>query len=402
MLRSVIISPDREVSQQLRRSLEEWTPVDVVRSTDYYPDQADLRRLLRAHAPEVVFLDVGAVEMAFEIVRFVERDSPGVQIIAFSRRCEQSVLLETMRMGVREFLPVPFEHTSIKAALERVLDLVAKRPPNYELSDRVFAFLPSKAGVGTSTVALNVSAALARQHDANVLLTDLDLNSGMIRFMLKLENPYSLVDAAEHAPLVDETVWPQLVTKFDELDVLHAGRINPNFRFDPAQVRPLIDFMRRNYKAVCFDLSGNLEKYSIEVMRECRRVFMVCTPEIASLHQAREKFMFLKDQGLGDQMSVLVNRCQKHPMISPRQIEELLGLPLYMTLPNDYQGVNQAVAHGTFVDFSSDLGRQFLNLARAIMEDKAPGRVEEKKKFIEFFAVGQQRALSPVKKPATG
>ncbi len=401
MLRSVIISPDRELTQQLRHILEEWTAVHVLRNADYYPDEADVRRLLRAHAPEVVFLDVEIPDRAIKVARYVEHDSPRVQIVAFSRCCEQNVLLETMRMGVREFLPVPFEHASVMAALERVQDLLKERPPHYDMSNQVFAFLPSKAGVGTSTIALNVSAALATQPGVNVLLTDLDLNSGMIRFMLKLENSYSLVDASEHASQMDETVWPKLVTTLDRLDVLHAGRINPSFRIESA-MRPLVDFMRRNYKVLCFDLSGNLERYSLDVIRECRKVFLVCTPEIASLHQAREKHTFLTDQGLNEQVSVLVNRCQKRPMITNQEIEELLGMPIYMTLPNDYQGVSRAMMRGTYVDFTSELGRRFLSLGKAILEDRPPQRADQKKKFLELFSVNQPYALSDVKKPAAG
>ena len=43
----------------------------------------------------------------------------------------------------------------------------------------IFAFLPSKAGAGTSTIALNVSAAMSRRPDTHVMLSDFDLNSGM-------------------------------------------------------------------------------------------------------------------------------------------------------------------------------------------------------------------------------
>ena len=84
-----------------------------------------------------------------------------------------------------------------------------------------------------------------------------------------------------------------MVTSIENLDVLHAGRLNPDFRIEPAQIRHMMDFMRRNYQALCFDLSGNLEKYSLEIMHESKKIFLVCTPEIPSLHLAREKYLYL-------------------------------------------------------------------------------------------------------------
>ena len=139
--------------------------------------------------------------------------------------------------------------------------------------------------------------------------------------------------------------WSRLWT---DLDVLHAGRINPNIRVETAQIRALVDFSRRNYQALCFDLSGNLERYSLEIMQEAKRVLLVCTPEIASLHQAREKLHFLKALDLDSRVSVVLNRCQKKPLFTHKQVEELLGLSVIKMFPNDYHGVNRAMTAGTF------------------------------------------------------
>jgi Flp pilus assembly CpaE family ATPase len=227
--------------------------------------------------------------------------------------------------------------------------------------------------------------------DTNTLLTDFDLNSGMLRFMLKLDNPYCVTDAAEHSLDMDESLWPTMVTTLENLEVLHAGKLNPDFRIEPTQIRHLLEFFRRNYRALCMDLSGNLEKYSLEIMHESRRVFLVCTPEITSLHLAREKYLYLKQLDLGERVSVLLNRCQKRSLITPQQIEQLLGLPVHMTFPNDYQGVQQALTEGRWVVPHSDLGKQFTALAQSMIEVRqTPSTVAvtpEKKRFLEFFSV---------------
>ena len=193
--------------------------------------------------------------------------------------------------------------------------LIERKPPTHGATTQVFSFLPSKAGVGTSTLALNVSAALARRPNTRVLLSDFDLNSGMMRFLLNLRNEYSVIDAVEHSLHIDENLWPQLVTTMDQLDVLHAGRVNPNLRIEGTQIRNLVEFMRRNYDALCFDLSGNLEKYSMELMQESKRIMLVVTPEIPSLHLAREKLHFLRGFDLESRVSVVLNRCHKKPLI---------------------------------------------------------------------------------------
>ncbi len=162
-----------------------------------------------------------------------------------------------------------------------------------------------------------------------MLLADFDLNSGMLRFLLKLRNTNSILEALEQAPSMDETIWPQLVTPVGAMDVLHAGGVNPSLRIEPEQVHSLVQFMRRNYKVLCFDLSGNLERYSLEVMRESKRVMLVCTPEVSSLHLAKEKLAFLRSIDLHDRVSVLLSRLDRKDVLGVDKVQQLLGVPVF-------------------------------------------------------------------------
>lgn len=400
MLRSAIICPDRDLSRNLQRSLGELSNIGLVRVMDHYPTSVELTRFVRAHAPQVIFLSLQSLPQALATATSLESTARGTQIIAIHPSYEPQLLLEIMRAGMREFLAMPFDRQLILESLTRVADILEKRPVSLEATDLLYSFLPSKAGVGTSTIALNASVALSKLEDTSTFLADLDLNSGMIRFMLKLENMYSIVDAAERSGDIDENFWPQLVTSLGNLDVMHAGKLNPNFRLESLQMRHLLEFIRRNYKVICFDLSGNLEKYSVEIMHESKRVFIVCTPEIPSLHLAREKFQYLQTLDLGDRVSILLNRCQKKSLLSPAQIEELLGLPVQLTFPNEYDDVNRAMAQGTHVDLSSVFGRQCSALANFMLDRKAanPEPAAAKKRFIEFFNVSPARYSFDTKK----
>ena len=102
----------------------------------------------------------------------------GIQIIAIHRTTEPQLLLDVMRLGIREFLAYPFERKSVTDAVSRVGELLAKNPISVDATDLVYSFLPSKAGVGTSTIALNAAVAASRLRGTKVFLSDFDLNSG--------------------------------------------------------------------------------------------------------------------------------------------------------------------------------------------------------------------------------
>lgn len=401
MLRGLVICPDSGLAERLAPALQESRQVVIVRDMDHYPDAVELMRVVRAHAPEVAFLAMDSMREATEVLGIVEREALGLQVIAISQSTDPAALLGVMRCGIREFLAAPFARQAVQETLARVQEAAQKRPPVVQSTDQLYAFLPSKQGVGTSTVALNAAVALARDPETGVLLMDMDLSSGIISFMLKLNNANSVVDAAENSHALDETNWPQLVTRVANMDVLHAGRVNPDFRIDSSQIRRITDFARRHYRAICVDLSGNLERYSLEVMHEAKRIFMIVTPEIPSLHLAREKLSFLAHLDLADRVSVLLNRSHKRSVVSPAQIEALLGVPVLMNFSNDYYGVHRALQSGKAVQSSSELGRQFTALANTILGKKLP-EAEPKRRLADYFSLlpARQPSLTPGEKNA--
>jgi pilus assembly protein CpaE len=392
VLRSIIICPDQEMANRLQQAVEATGEVLVGRSLQRYPNAIDLVRTLRAHAPEAVFLSFENLDKAQEVVHFLESEADGIQIVAVHSEMDPKLLRESMRAGVREFLAHPFDRQTVLEALKAVKALVERKPPVLESTNQIFAFLPSKAGAGTSTIALNIAGALARRSNMHVLLADFDLNSGMLRFMLKLQNEYSVLDAVENSLRVDEHLWPQLVTSFEALDVLHAGRVNPSVRIEGAQIRALMEFLRRNYQALCFDLSGNLERYSIEIMQDAKRILLVCTPEIPSLHLAREKIHYLRNFELDTRVAVILNRTNKKAVFNKAHVEEILGVPVAYTFPNDYVGVNRAMTAGTFLDPDSEMGKLFTEFAADLVERRGPLQKDGKRKFLEFFAVSPRLA----------
>ena len=128
-----------------------------------------------------------------------------------------------MRAGVREFLTDPFEPRAVLETVESIKTLLDRRPAVYESTNQIFSFLPSKAGVGASTIAVNVSGALARRPNTRVLLSDFDLSSGMLRFMLKLTNEYSVPDAISRVGGHGRKSMAATGDAGAGMDVLHAG-----------------------------------------------------------------------------------------------------------------------------------------------------------------------------------
>ncbi len=400
ILNCAVIGPDQELTQQLRSAFKDLGGIQILREFTEYPHEFELLRSVRSIAPHVVFLGLSNPERSCEIIQALHLEFPTLQVAVFNDIVDSKLLLKLMKNGIREFIAPPFEPDDLVGVLIRLRDAASSNPLIAQRSNLVYSFLPSKPGSGTTTVATNAALAMARQKDTPTLLMDLDLNSGLIRFLLKLENEYTILDAAHHAGAMDEALWPDLVSAVGQLDVLHAGKITSGVRLQGDQVRNLIDYARKNYTSVCVDLSGNMEKYAGEVMQESKKIFLVCTPEIPSLHLAREKYNYLKDNGLSEKVCFLLNRYSKTSGLQIAQIEDILGDRVEMSFSNDYRSVSQSVAEGKAISSACELGKQINLFAYQLLERPIPAEAKkartkrEVRSFRDLFKYGFARFLS--------
>jgi len=401
MLNVMVVCPDYELRESLCEAVDGM--VEILRTVEAYPPPVEFLRMLRAHAPEAILLSTESLREALALAIEAERNYPGLQIVAVGRTCDNHVLLECMRAGIREFATAPFDRNMLEECFLHVLSGLQARPVKSMATEKVFCFMPVKGGVGATTVAMNVAAALAKDAAGTVALADFDLAGGILRFLLKLHNANSTIDAIDRAVSLDENFWPQLVTRVGGVDVLHSGATNPSAQPEAAHIRRLLEFMRRNYDSICLDISGRCDVLALEAMAEAKRIVMVCTPEAPALHMAREKLDYLEQVQLASRCVVVLNRCTKRPVLTLNEVERILGVPVFASLPNDYQSVQRALNDGTWLPHGSEIAKGIQNLADLLVEKQAPVK-ETKKSLVGHFAIRSSRfgVIADARRPAVG
>lgn len=389
-LRIFVISDEPELTRNISQACELHSNVTIVRTFDYLPEFGEVSQLANIECPNVAIISVTSLPKAGELAEELRRSVPGIQLVAMHWSCEPSLLLQVMRLGFPEFLSAPFTRQAVSESFDHVRAQLVGTDVRAPGTDLVYSFLPAKPGSGTSTLAVNAAIAAARRTKEKIFFGDFDLSSGVVRFMLQLANDRSVVDAVS-ADDLDDSLWPQLVTRKFGVDFMHAGRIDPETRVAPFQARRLLDTLRRPFKVVVADLSGNFEKYSLEIMRQSRRIFLVTTPELPSLYLARDRVDYLKSLRLGDRVTVLLNRVVRKSNISESDVSSLIGAPVEQSFANDYETVMRALEESKPVKESTELGKQLDALGALLLDTVSPIQREAPKKFLEFFTVGQNR-----------
>jgi Flp pilus assembly CpaE family ATPase len=381
-MRAFLISPIEAQRKQFEAAIEPHRSISLSKILDQYPSPDVLSRLVRAWAPEVIFLGMEDAEAAEAISRQITKEFPSVQQVALHSSQEPWVFRHVLSLRMRELLVSPVSPEELAHSLDQLALHLDAHPADVGSTKKFFAFLPAKAGAGASSIAANTTWALSNVPDTSVLLADFDLHSGVTGFLFDTDHEYSINDAATRGRELDDEAWLRLTKKIGNIDLLLSGAPRMRDAISPIQVSHLIDFARRNYSVINADLPDTFDEISLAVLREANQIFLVTTPELSALRLARLKALLLRQLELEEKASLVVNRVAKSNELSLQEIEETVGLPVVASFPSDYAGMTAAARQGRP---AAKLAPHFQRFAEKIM-DKKP-LPEKRARFIERFAM---------------
>jgi pilus assembly protein CpaE len=381
-MRAILICPNDELRKQFEEALTSHPTLHISRTLDSYPVREDLRRVVRAWAPEVVFLNIEGESMAEVVAAQLEEEFPAVQRVALHPLQNSAVFRLVLRLHMSQLLSAPFDSGDVHLALNQLQQELEVRPATINSTDRFFAFMPAKAGVGASTIAANATWAFSQPADSNVLLADFDTASGVTGFMFDTEHDHNLVHAAERRRELDEETWRRLVKGIGNIDLLLSGAPHVGEGLSRLQVSQLIEYARRNYNIVSADLPDTFDETTLTVLREANRIFLVTTPELSALRLTRLKILLLRKLELDDKMALLVNRVTPRMELNIEEIQNTVGTEVFASFPSDYADVTKAIRAGRPAPKLAASVRRF---AEQVMENRPVP--ERRPRFIERFGL---------------
>ena len=289
--------------------------------------------------PEALLVDVRRDRSVLSLIGAIKRRYPSIGIAIVARALDPELMLESMRSGVSEAIQEPLTAAAVQAAIGRIV--VHHSVP---VQSRVYAVIGAKGGVGATTIAVNLAAALARVLE-DALLVDLNFAAGDASVFLGVEPRFTIAEALENTHRLDEAFLRSIVVRARAgLDLLGSSpRIAPG-SLDSGRVRGLLDFLTRYYHAVVLDVP-RLDASLLDSLESATAVFVVVNHELPTLRSAHRLVASLR-QRYGDRVGVVVNRSDKNSEIGIEDIERTVGVKIRHVFPNDYRRAVAAINKG--------------------------------------------------------
>ena len=345
MLNLALLTPNTMAADAIEHMLHGSDVFKVGFRGTTVPPAHDLGRALRIQDPEVILLDLGDWELAGPVLQQLRQTNLKAVILGFKQEWNRLEELTFQDAGIKDILREPFSPEELESLAYEALH--RERPPaDYE----ILAFLPAKAGGGCSTVAMNTAGAIANQLGKKVLLMDSDRRSGILSILLNVENRSGMAEALRHAAELTPVEWQQYYVQAFGVHVLASNPARPGPMPSWADYYQLLRYFQKQYEYVVVDMPEVVNQATAEVITSARGVFLVCTPEIPSLKLAKQRFAEIEACKIPrEKVHVVVNRWERGTL-SMKDMQDILGLPVFATVPNSYKQVKKAIFESRLVE----------------------------------------------------
>jgi pilus assembly protein CpaE len=268
----------------------------------------------------------------------------GARVLAIGPAADPKVVLRALRGAVDDYLDRTELQTELEAALARWRATLEKQ----EQAGRVIALLAPSGGSGSSTLAANLAALLARQYKSAALM-DMKLETGDLAALLDLKPTYTLADLCQNVLRMDRTLFERSLTRHGSGVHLLAppGHFDDVARITPEGVQQALVLARSLFPFVLVDLDHSFRPEQVEVLRRTDVVLLVLRLDFASLRNTHRALEYLERLGISrERIRLVVNRYGQPKEIPASKAEEALGMKVFHYVPNDPKAVNRANNNG--------------------------------------------------------
>jgi pilus assembly protein CpaE len=268
----------------------------------------------------------------------------GATVLAVGPASDPKLVLRALRGGIDDYVDEAELEVELRAALGRWRAEQASKAEH----GRLIALLAPSGGSGSSTLAVNVAAALAKEHKTSALI-DLKLHAGDLAPLLDLRPTYTLADLCLNVARMDRSMFERNLVRHDSgIHLLAPPRSLADVEHvTPEGIEHALNQALSVFPYVIVDLDHSFHNEQTIVLRRADVILLVLRLDFTSLRNCRRTLEHLEQLGVArEKVRLVVNRYGQPKEIPASKAEEALGLKVAHYVPDDPKTVNRANNNG--------------------------------------------------------
>jgi CheY-like chemotaxis protein len=333
--------------------------------------------------PELILLDVMMPDLdGYEVTKRLRSDPAlaHIPIIMFTAKTMVDDKVAGFEAGVDDYLTKPTHPAELTAHVKAVLQRSTQAMATPEAKAQIVAFLGTRSGIGTTTLALNTGIIL-NDEGYEVIVAELNPGHGSIGLELNLDASAGISNLLSRS-LKDihlRSVESEMVEHGSGIRLLLSS-FHPR-ETELEQAVPQIEAVVNNLASMCdllvLDLGAGMKPYIKSILQQVDRIILVVEPVYPSDAIGRALLQDLETSGVESRKIglALINRVRTSMQIPWRQVEQDMGVELAGIISPAPEQAHQAAQSGSplAISYADNLiGDQLIKLAENIKSHLKP------------------------------
>jgi pilus assembly protein CpaE len=308
------------------------------------------------------------------LINRTTKENPKCKVLALSDSPSVNLIIEIMRAGAKEFIPIPIIKNEF---FESVRKLITKTEiANNKTKCKIISVFSNKGGLGKTSLATNLALELSKITKENVALIDLNFQTGDITTFLDLKPSFNISYMLENLDKINETFLLSTLERYKRTN-LYVLADPPYFKqadnIQPKQITKLFETLKDTFSYIIIDAEASFEGKNITALDSSDLILLVTVANLPALRNTQRCLELFEKLGYDkEKTKIVVNRYMENDEIKEEDVEKVLSKQIYWKVPNNYFAIMSAINKGTPVNEmspSSNVAQSYKELAQDISDN---------------------------------
>jgi len=285
-----------------------------------------------SESPDLIILDVMMPDMdGYEVCRRLRADAStqGIPIIMFTAKTLVDDKVTGFEAGADDYLTKPTHPAELASRVKAVLARSAAARRTAGDSGLVIGIMGTKGGVGATTIAMNVAAALGQKE--STIVADIRPGQGSMGLALGLGRSAGMANllARPATELNARAIENELIAHTSGIRALLSTPKPKDSQLviNPDTVSVILKGLRSLSRNVIIDMGTGLTRSNLRLAKEIDQIVLVTEPNRVTLNMTKELLKELEVNGIGRGRTnvVLLNRTQSTLQVPWQEAEQMLA-----------------------------------------------------------------------------
>ncbi len=322
---------------------------------------------------------------------------PEAPIIAYSSLGDAASIRRAMLAGVQDYLPFPLNQDEVTRSARDAMDRTESKKQRasgslveQSIGGTIITVFGAKGGIGKTTLATNLSMALARESGQSVALIDMDTRFGDVAIMMDLPAVGGITELVRNGQPPDRDSLRRAMTRHASgVYILPAPRHPSEWEsIGPHHIRAIVGELAKSFDYVVLDTPGTFNDLVEEALRIATLVLLLTSVDMASIKDTVLALDMLRSWSFPEEkIKLAVNHANSANSINEDDIQKALDYTVYWKIPFD-KAVGSSTQLGqpvVLADPQSRVSQSIIGLARSLSGRTAAPDAAQRSKFLGLF-----------------